>query len=500
MNIGFHSENFKAFKHFGIADESGIPTKKIAVALQREFKDNQNAQDTFILCCNLLTRLFLNIDFIIPFGTLLSSKYGEKQLLCDYVLKSSTLIFPEGNFHCNTELQEKYDGVLLIGNYTDCASDIVSIMSNGWNVFINKDNIISDNLNPIAACAASCFGTAELFKHVANPACSKICTEMSFSLLTYDTTPINKNPIFPKEIDIGDVTLVGVVAIGSSIIYTLKCIENIQGKLSLIDRDFYEDTNLNRYVIADHTSIGKSKVFNAKEILNPLVNLDVIPINKIFDEYIKEKPRIDTLITAVDKRITRFNIQSFLPKLIIDAATTGSIIDLARVDFGTNGACLGCLYLPEKNDDLLYAYISESTGINIERVKYLFDRSEGLSIDDIDIISNKQGKDLSSWIDSPIDSLYAHEFCGSGKIASKSNPTENLWAPVSFISALAGILVTCELIKDRYFKDFKVNNHFLIDTLKLPNPKLHNYKMRNEKCPYCNDGVFVSVYKEKWAE
>ena len=72
----------------------------------------------------------------------------------------------------------------------------------------------------------------------------------------------------------------------------------------------------------------------------------------IFDIYAKSATSMKTVITAVDKRITRYIIQGTLPKLIIDAATTKSFIDLSRVEFSNGGACLGCLFKPDKNDRL----------------------------------------------------------------------------------------------------------------------------------------------------
>lgn len=501
MDVGFHKENVKFFKHFGISEESGIPSKKIALVLQQNFKDNQNAQQSFILCSNLLARLFFNIDLIIPEGTMTSKTIDENgNPLSDYVLSEMKMIFEPGNFNTLHTLSgiSDYDGVLVIGCRENDNELLVSVISDGWNIYINNENAVSENYNAIGACAASCMGAAELFKIVVKPVGSKLCNQLSYSLLNYNSVLPEENPELPTTIDIGHVTLVGVGAIGSGVIYTLKCFSNIVGNLAVVDKDNYSDTNLNRYIIANEKTLGKYKVDNAKQLLSKYSGLKVYKNRAIYKDFIKKKVHIDTLITAVDKRITRFNVQSDIPRLIIDAATTDSLIDLARVDFGNGGACLGCLYLPERKDEQIYSAISEFTGINIERVRYLYDSNEGVNDDDIAIISKKLGKDEMQYIGSPIDSIYAHEFCGSGKIPSNVAPNKDIIAPVSFISALAGVLIVCELVKDRYFPQYKINNHLLIDTLKIPNPKLHTFKKSNPRCPYCNDKVFLETFKEKW--
>ena len=498
--LGFHKENIKFFKHFGITDETVIPLKRVAIVLQSEYKSNPNAQQIYILSCNLAVRIFLNIDFIIPINTkLLSCVYDESTLVNEYVLRMAQDIFPCGNYKCKDKIDDAsvYDGVLLIGFSEEACPNRISTISDGWNVYINKSNNC-DNYNPIAACAASCMGVAELFKYVAKPKGCKICSELSFSLLNYSTEIPQENPPLHSQIDIGMVTLVGVGAIGSAVIYTLKCLNNVSGTLEIVDADKYSDTNLNRYIIASESTTGKYKVDIAEDLLRKHPYLKVMKHQQIYDIFKETHHHIDTLITAVDKRITRFNMQSDLPRLVIDAATTDSCVDLARMEFGSKGACLGCLYLPEPRDDQLLHYISLNTGLSFERVKYLYDRSEGVNAEDIEIISKHMGKNLRHCIGEPIESLYEHEYCGSSKISSNKDTEEAILAPVSFISAFAGVLITCELIKDRYYPEFKVNNHFFIDTLKLPNPKLHSYIFKSPNCPYCNDPVYLDVYKEKW--
>jgi molybdopterin/thiamine biosynthesis adenylyltransferase len=498
MNLGFHNENIKFLDHIGMADVTELTNKKIALKLNLNFKDNINAQNIYILCANLLARLFINIDFIIPESTQLVINESNINIpLSEYVLSLVKNIFKDGNYNFYTKsISNKYDGILTIGNCNKSNVYETCIISNGWNIYINKNNINSFNINPIGACAAACFGVSELFKKVMRTN-SKPINEMEFSLLNYNYEVPLFNPELPESIDIGEVTLIGAGAIGSSFIYSLNCLKNVKGRLNVVDNDKYTESNLNRYIISNNSTIDLPKVNNVENLLMQHTDIDIKKFFMNYDEFKKTNRKVDTIITAVDKRITRYNIQGDLPKLIIDSSTTNTYIDLHRVDFGSGGACLGCLYEPDEQDELQYNYISERTGISLERVKLLYDTNQGLNEDDISIASQKINKDLSFYINQPIDTLYSHVYCGSAIIENAKN-SDPIVAPISFISALAGTFVTSELIKARYFPEYVIKNHFCINTFSSPNPSLHKYINSDKNCKYCGNKDFIDAYKEKW--
>lgn len=500
VNMDMHEENIKFLRHFGISDISEVSKKRVALVLQEKVQYSYNSQRIFTLSANLLSRLFLNIDFI------LSSEIdapmqinGNYQKLNDVVFSYAKKVFPLGNFRLLDDVVDfsRYDGVLVVG-YGEGYDNIIFVNSNGWNIHLNKAET-GDKYNPIGACAAACFGTAELFKTVMKPAGHRLCGIMSFSLLNYSTDLPAENLNIPESIDIGDIDLIGAGAIASAFVYALNCLDNVRGSLNVVDADFYTAGNLNRYIIADATSVGILKTKNVKQFLQRHNELMVHEHPIVFNAYAKSKTYMETVITAVDKRITRYIIQGALPRLIFDAATTKSFIDLSRVEFGKGGACLGCLYKPDRNDKLIYDYISKYTGIEIDRVVYLYNTNEGVSQSDIDIASKKLGKDLLSYLGQPINSLYAHEYCGSAVIGENDDGKEPVLAPVSFISALAGVLVLSEIIKNKYFPQYKVNNHFHINTFGKPNPMQHMFKYANAGCSYCGDEDIIEAYNEKWS-
>ncbi|HOJ12462.1 MAG TPA: hypothetical protein PK733_18010, partial [Clostridiales bacterium] len=186
VNMEMHEENIKFLKHFGISDISEVSGKRVALVLHDKVQHSYNSQHMFILSANLLSRLFLNIDFILSSGINAPMQInGNQQKLDDVVLSYAKKVFPLGNFRVLDGVADfsKYDGVLIVG-YGAGYGNIIFVNSNGWNIYINKAES-EDRYNPIGACAAACFGAAELFKIVMKPVGHRLCGIMSFSLLNY---------------------------------------------------------------------------------------------------------------------------------------------------------------------------------------------------------------------------------------------------------------------------------------------------------------------------
>jgi len=101
-------------------------------------------------------------------------------------------------------------------------------------------------------------------------------------------------------------------------------------------------------------------------------------------------------------------------------------------------------------------------------------------------------------VGSPIDSFYAKAVCGE---ASLRLPFANVVAPLSFISASAGILLAAELVKTAHpeLSRWALDNYFRVDTLKHPNPAFRCLQPqdRSGRC-ICRDPDYVGVYSEKY--
>lgn len=499
----FHDKNIEFLNHLGVSADEYTRNVSIAIVLDDDLKNNYNAQIAYILASNMCSRLFLNVDFIIPQGVLIHSNLRDaEKSLSEYVKIQNSNIFSNGNFNYKDTIQDesKYKGILHIGK-NKSKQDHINVISDGWYIYLNRNCSKNENRNAVGACGAACFGVAEIFKLVMKPKNNRLIDSLIFSLLDYSENTIKDNPELPNEISIDEVTLIGAGAIGSAFIYVLQELNKVKGTLNVVDRDKYSETNLNRYVIANDTNVGNYKTDIAESVLRHHDGLTVNKYNEVYDDYIKENNKIDTLISAVDKRVTRYNMQGALPKLIIDASTSGTQVDVMRIDFGSGKACLGCIYKPDEFDISQYKHLSDLLGLDINRTRFLYDSSNGLEICDIEIIANhlEEGMEImKKYLGEPIDTLYQQEFCGSGRVVNRKS-NQDVVAPISFISVLAGVFEASELIKDRYFPEYKINNTFVLDTIRKPNQSLHISKEADHSCVYCSDSSFLKVYKKMWA-
>lgn len=487
----FYNENVRYLTHLGITNINDISSKRIAIVLSSNTRCLENEAETFILAANLLSRLVKNIDLY---------SVEQNPVVGVFTLKLCKDIFPQGNFRIIESMTDtdSYDWILVVGRPLRYSSKTTYVYSEGWTVYLNTDGEDTGKLNPLAACAAACFGAAEVFKHIISHESVRYIDNLQFSLLNYGVPTEGVNPDISTNIDIGNITLVGAGAIGSAFIYALSKLKALTGILNVVDQDRYTDTNLNRYITAYEHHIGSLKVDNVEELLSKHEGLKVTKHPVIYNKYIASRPLIDTLISAVDKRITRYNMQSDLPRLVLDASTTKSFIDINRVYFGSGRACLGCIYKLSEDESSRYLAIAEQLGLDIQRVKYLYDSSDGLSREDLNIVEKKLMKDLSKYQGGPVDSLYEHEYCGSGSIADNNQENTRIVAPISFISAFAGIFLASELIKDRCFLEYSINNHFHFNTFSKPNPKMHYPVYADPDCDYCSKDIYLEAFREKW--
>lgn len=92
------------------------------------------------------------------------------------------------------------------------------------------------------------------------------------------------------------------------------------GHITAVDGDVFEESNLNRQILSDTSSLGKSKANTAKErmaLVNPLIKVKPIP-KKLTQENGEEILNgHDVIVDAVDSIETRLLLQDIASKLNI---------------------------------------------------------------------------------------------------------------------------------------------------------------------------------------
>lgn len=401
---------------------------------------------------------------------------------------------------------------IMIGDDNKLKNCNIYISCDGWEAYSGYEMIkikANDSLvNPIGACLSSAFGAAEVFKCILKEELKSANKKLDFknnrfSAYTYDhincCQSSGENPVLPTVIDIGETLLIGAGAVGMAFISVLGYLNNIRGALTIIDNDIIDESNLDRYIGVYIESIGKYKTTVAKNSLSHLKDLSVIEINSRYNQYVESFGRlIDVAICTVDNDETRQELQCDLPRILLNGVTGQSSFTVSHHDF-INSACLGCLYPIERDKFVNEEKYSRALGIPVGNFTYMYENNIPLQQADIDKLINylknpqinsrlKAGITLREFLSNP-------EVCGRLYIPGE----KQIQGTIGFVSAVPGILLAAELIKEKYFNDYVLQNTFHSDT--LTNPSKYSLQLRkkfSECSSYCYDPIMHHVYKSKY--
>lgn len=397
---------------------------------------------------------------------------------------------------------------IMIGNDNKQKKCHIYISSDGWEAYSGYKMVEikaeDTKVNPIGASLSSAFGAAEIFKCILKEeleAANKKLKfmDIKFSAFTYDSGDCSRNPSLPDDINIGETLLVGAGAVGMAFISVLGHM-NIRGNLTIIDHDIVDASNLDRYIGVYADSINKQKTSVSKATLSHLQNLNITEINSKYQQYVESFGRvIDIAICTVDNDETRQELQCDLPRILLNGVTGQSTFSVSRHDF-INDGCLGCLYPIEKDKFVNEEKYSHALGIPVGDFTYRYENNIPLTQTDIEkLIKYINTPEIKITLKAGItlrEFLADREICGRFNILGDSQ----IQGTIGFVSAIPGILLAAELMKERYFKDYVLNNLFHSDT--LAGPGNHSLQLRrkvNECSSYCYDPIMSELYKSKYS-
>ncbi len=406
-------------------------------------------------------------------------------------------------------ISQKFDIVISIGNTSNHGIFTIRLYSDGWvsHLSCNKPLLIPDSqqINPIGAMGSGCFGATECFKRLLEIAGSKdkLTTMHSehfvFSFLDYSLTDINSD--FPSNIILNEnILLVGVGAVGSSVVFGLNQIPNIKGNVSVIDHDCFDESNLNRCPIAFIKNLDQNKAKIAEKYSTQ--NLKFNAFSMTFLEFQKQYATNHPIIlSTVDNNNVRYEIQSELPKLIFHGSTGGVLVSITAIKFMEN-ACLCCIFdsTQESNHQIM---ISNHTGIPIEIVTNAFNNDEKFSHRHLEFLVKKLGSKANQFkihVGKSFKEVYAKEICGKIKIQTDQGEKH---ASISFVSFFAGLGIISELIKYNSIQknipltsneDFFRINMFKPDHIGLP----HRYQKNPDCILNCSSKSTQDIFAKLW--
>ena len=358
----------------------------------------------------------------------------------------------------------------------------------------------SDLGNPFGAGFAACLAASNLFRFLFLPEGTRsLDDDLSFP------TDAASFPSLTATTLTHPLALVGTGAVGNSAAWALARTP-IEGEIYLVDPETVELSNLQRYVLCTRSDENRVKVqITAREFENALQPL---PHRGTWASFLEANGyRWERVLVALDSARDRRAVQGSLPHWIANAWTQIGDLGVSSHPFLGRGACLACLYLPTQESASEDQIIAE--GLRIPelqaRVRVLLGSGQGTDRDICDAVAAAweiPATRLGPYAGRPIRELWVEGVCGGGIIPlgnAGSTPRE-LHVPLAFQSALAGVLLAAETVRDVLTAGTQrrtmVRRLDLLRALGDPRPQPAR-KAGTGKC-ICEDPDFVCVYRAKY--
>lgn len=348
---------------------------------------------------------------------------------------------------------------------------------------------LEENTHPFLYFLLACYTGGMVLRKIASALPIKTNDEIVINIAQL----INNKGILSSEINIGTAYLAGAGAIGNSFLYALTTFQ-VQGELNVVDPDFVSGGNINRCLLFVDGDVGQNKVDVLVNRAQPYFNkLKLVPLpcelSKVPDKF--SGAWLEKLIVGVDSRRARRNLQGEIPKEVFDASTTGiEEVVIHHHKRPLKGACLGCIYAKEKQEEAHEVHIAESLGVSLDHVKKQFIDNEAA-----ELITKKYSIDKNEVLGIPYDTLFK-KLCGEGKLMTSKN--NQVLAPLAFVSALAGALLALMLVeKHLEITDY---NYWRVSPWTNLVFQLQQKLETNPNCEFCNDQVFSSVSESLWGK
>ena len=359
----------------------------------------------------------------------------------------------------------------------------------------------SDLANPFGAGFAACLAAANLFRLLFLPDGSgSLDDDISFP------PDAASFPALTATTLLDPLALVGAGAVGNSAVWALARAP-LMGQIWLIDPEAVELSNLQRYVLCERSDEDRVKVEIAESAfgsaLRPLLHRGTWASFVEVNGY-----NWGRVLVALDSARDRRAVQGSLPRWIANAWTQVGDLGVSSHAFLGSDACLACLYLPtegSRSDDEIIA-----NGLRIpelqDRVRFLLGSGQGTDREVCDVIATAWGippGKLEPYVGRPIRELWVEGVCGGGIIplGDVGPAPRELHVPLAFQSALAGVLLAAEAVRDVLLAGARrrtlVYRLDLLRALGNPSPR-PALKARTGTC-ICEDQDFVSAYRAKYA-
>ena len=379
--------------------------------------------------------------------------------------------------------------------------------SQGWVARLSTVGPVGSgtSANPFGAGAAACLAAANVFRTVFVDQLTDGQPDGDLTLSTFDFDRSANDPAL-GQVDVGETHLVGLGAIGNGAVWALARLPGLTGSLHLVDHEDADLSNLQRYVLPAQDDVDRPKVAIAAEALAGGA-LQVIPHQLRWDGYLQKRGdwRLDRVVVALDSARDRLSVQGSLPRRILNAWTGPDDLGVSRHGFADGKACLACLYLPGGKVEDEDVRVARELGVPEAFMQVRILLATGAPVDAafVATVADRLGVPadaLLPFAGKPLRTFYGRALCG-GIVFRLTGGAKGAQAtvPMAFQSALAGIMLAAELVKDA---GGMLIAPTAITRLNLTRPlaeHLHDPRAqdRTGRC-LCRDMDFIEAYRRKY--
>ena len=463
---------------------------RVAIAFGEEAATSRDGRELLNLSVRLAARLYPSLMFsTVPAG----------ERLADELMALASSI--------NPNIEASKTGTANVGLSIGVDAPAVDTSTvyagcDGWLARVGTEGPYrtSDIGNPFGAGFAACLAAANLFRFLFLPD--------GATLLDADISFPPDAASFPRiaASTLKDpLVLVGVGAVGNSACWALARTP-LKGQIYLVDPQPVELSNLQRYVLCARGDERGIKV----EIVGKKFggSLRALPYQGTWASFLGTKGyKWESVLVALDSARDRRAVQGSLPRWIANAWTQLGDLGVSTHSFLGQDACLACLYLPtqiSKSQDQIVA-----EGLKIpqlkNQVRLLLGSGQVTGKELCDTVANAWGipaEALEPYVDRPIRELWVEGVCGGGIIplGQAGHTPRELQVPLAFQSALAGMLLAAETVRDVLTDGARrrtsVRRMDVLRPIGNPSPQ-PALKSGTGNC-ICEDHDFISIYRTKY--
>jgi hypothetical protein len=460
-----------------------------------------------------------------PVGVAADSLTSEGEQLADMAVRLLARLYPQlaiqapdpagarlrelaSSINPSIELVDSAELGIVVGDGPPFAESIYA-GSDGWDALIatRAPLPLGESENPLGAGGAACLAAAGLFRRVFLPdAADGVEEDLRFSV--FDGERLDR-PAQGEELPaaLGDAVLVGAGAIGHGAIWALRRLP-AAGTVHLVDPQRIELSNLQRYVLAERADEDAVKVeLAARESRQ----LELEPYEGDLASFVAAKGYAwPAMLLALDSAHDRVSAQASLPEWLANAWTQPGDLGLsAHSRFGADGACVGCLYLPEgqmKNEDEL---VAEALGIPqlLMQVRTLLYTGRPVERQVLEAIAQAIGRPLEALLPyegRTIRELYVEGFCGGaviplGQAGQPHAAAPDVHVPLAHQSALAGVLLAGALVRHAISGAPEITRLTKLDLLRAIGARVSQpARAAHDGRSICEDPDFRNAYSVKY--